>query len=227
MAAGSITQGEFSRIVETFVDISNKIDDKWHMESGINNTVFMHKKCNVISPSDASGSSEISNPPKNVPLERLTKCSASDPHEQNMETLVEMEIADESDSSCMPLHRENETYTYEYHVLYSESYQVPVLYFNVFKKDGKLLSLEDVWKLCPVSYQKYMNENKWATLSQQEHPLLGRPYFQLHPCHTSDLMSQIMTNTKTYNIKNYLATWLSTVGPLVGLSISPAYITDV
>ncbi|XP_059162878.1 ubiquitin-like-conjugating enzyme ATG10 [Physella acuta] len=207
MAAGSITQEEFSRVVETFVDISNKIDDKWHMESGINNTVFMHKKCNVISPSDASGSSEISNLHKK-------KCSFR-------------KTDYESDSSRMPLHREYETHTYEYHVLYSESYQVPVLYFNVFKKDGKLLSLEDVWKLCPVSYQKYMNENKWATLSQQEHPLLGRPYFQLHPCHTSDLMAQIMTNTKTYNIKNYLATWLSTVGPLVGLSISPAYITDV
>lgn len=55
----------------------------------------MHKKCNVISPSDASGSSEILNLQKNVHLERETKCSASNPSKQNMESLAEMEIEDE------------------------------------------------------------------------------------------------------------------------------------
>ena len=27
----------------------------------------------------------------------------------------------------------------------------------------------------------------------QEHPYLGRPFYQLHPCHTANLMEQVIS----------------------------------
>eukprot|EP00118_Oscarella_pearsei_P011116 m.72193 g.72193 ORF g.72193 m.72193 type:complete len:78 (+) comp35781_c0_seq5:202-435(+) len=53
---------------------------------------------------------------------------------------------------------------------------------------GQLLSIDDVWKAVPSSYQ---NENPWAFISQTEHPVFSRPYFFIHPCHTGDLMSKL------------------------------------
>ncbi|GFO18860.1 ubiquitin-like-conjugating enzyme atg10 [Plakobranchus ocellatus] len=138
----------------------------------------------------------------------------------------EMESDTEDDAFMLMCQQQGTPLTYEYHVVYSESYCVPVLYFNVFTPDGKLLPLNEVWKLCPQSYQSFIEENKWATLTQQEHPLLGRPYLQLHPCHTGDLMAQVTRGKGKEQGKHYLATWLSTVGPLTALQISPAYIFE-
>ncbi|RUS76230.1 hypothetical protein EGW08_016003 [Elysia chlorotica] len=139
---------------------------------------------------------------------------------------MEME-ADLEDESCMTESQPQQTLlTYEYHVLYSDSYSVPVLYLNIFTTDGKLLPLNEVWNLCPTNYQAHIKENKWTTLTQQEHPLLGRPYLQLHPCHTADLMAQVTSGSKPDQCQNYLSTWLSTVGPLIALKIVPAYIFE-
>ena len=30
----------------------------------------------------------------------------------------------------------------------------------------------------------------WETITQAEHPELGIPFFQLHPCYTSELMAR-------------------------------------
>ncbi|KAL5009071.1 hypothetical protein ScPMuIL_014652 [Solemya velum] len=104
--------------------------------------------------------------------------------------------------------------TYEYNIVYSPSYSVPVLYFNVYKPEGVLASLEEVWGSVPPLYTKQVDRDRWTMLTQQEHPLLRRPYFQLHPCHTADLMKQISCRHS-----NYLVTWLSAVGPVVKLSL--------
>ncbi|CAL1538628.1 unnamed protein product [Lymnaea stagnalis] len=237
MTTGSISFDEFRSLVEKFVDTSNKIDDKWHLESGLD-TLYMCKKCTItqIDVSLPKGSQYIFKTPavnkmlptfpQSLSVPQLPTGVQITTFTQDSEddiSLSEMELEDEDDISCMPAGEMNNPLTYEYHILYSESYCVPVLYFIVFRADGKLLSLEEVWKLCPSSYQKLLTENKWATLTQMEHPILGRPYLQLHPCHTADLMTQIMSHSKHYNKKNYLVTWLSTVGPLVGLQISPSY----
>ncbi|XP_076462364.1 ubiquitin-like-conjugating enzyme ATG10 isoform X2 [Babylonia areolata] len=108
----------------------------------------------------------------------------------------------------------------QYHVVYSHSYSVPVLFFNVCKSDGSRLSLEEVWRRVPHEFQQRFHHHKWATLTQQEHPLLGSPFFMLHPCHTATLMSQVpCPQDKRY----YLVKWLSSVGPVVGLHLPPAY----
>ncbi|KAH9523450.1 E2-like conjugating enzyme atg10 [Bulinus truncatus] len=206
MAAGSISLGEFRSLVENFVDISNKIDDKWHLVIGIDN-LYMCKKNTVI-------------------LKTSNKIKDTDVFAKTM--IADMEMGDSvEDVSCMSGDVVNQTLTYEYHVIYSESYAVPVLYFNIYKSDGGLLPLDEIWKLCPSYFHAYLQENKWATLTQQDHPILGHPFVQLHPCHTAELMAQVMRKTVTGIKQNYLVTWLSTVCPLVGLHIPSAYIMQM
>ncbi|KAG8199392.1 hypothetical protein JTE90_000261 [Oedothorax gibbosus] len=105
--------------------------------------------------------------------------------------------------------------TFVYHIVYSQSYSVPVLYFNAHFQNGKSLKLEEVWALVPNCYTTN-STTKWEMITQQEHPKLGIPCFGIHPCHTKDLVLPCSTS-------NYLITWLSVVGPVVGLSLPLEY----
>ncbi|XP_071478768.1 ubiquitin-like-conjugating enzyme ATG10 [Diadema antillarum] len=110
-----------------------------------------------------------------------------------------------------------ESCQFEYHILYSQSYSVPVLYFTASKSDGRLLSLDEVWQMVPPAYQERLRHERWTFITQQEHPYLGRPFFQLHPCHTTDLMGAVLSPGSMSG--NYVVTWLSSVGPVVGLHL--------
>ncbi|KAK2510715.1 Atg10, partial [Columba guinea] len=117
-----------------------------------------------------------------------------------------------------------EVVRYEYHVLYSSSYQVPVLYFRACFLDGRPLSLDEIWRSVHTCYQARLLEGSWDTITQQEHPLLGQPFFVLHPCRTNEFMSSVLTGTRKQNRHmNYIILWLSTVGPVVGLNLPLSY----
>ncbi|XP_010576360.1 PREDICTED: ubiquitin-like-conjugating enzyme ATG10 [Haliaeetus leucocephalus] len=117
-----------------------------------------------------------------------------------------------------------EVIRYEYHVLYSSSYQVPVLYFRACFLDGRPLTLDEIWKSVHACYQTRLLEGPWDTITQQEHPLLGQPFFVLHPCRTSEFMSSILTSSRKHDRHtNYIILWLSTVGPVVGLNLPLSY----
>ncbi|XP_060764790.1 ubiquitin-like-conjugating enzyme ATG10 isoform X5 [Neoarius graeffei] len=113
---------------------------------------------------------------------------------------------------------------YEYHVLYSFSHQVPILYFRATTLDGQPLSLHEVWSNIHPNYKERLLQRPWDTLTQQEHPFLGQPFFMLHPCHTEDFMGPLvkMAHAKKRKV-NYIATWLSVVGPVVGLDVPLSY----
>lgn len=59
----------------------------------------------------------------------------------------------------------------------------------------------------------------YSSLSQVEHPLLFRPYFMVHPCHTADFMA--LHRKDNGHIDKYLICWLSTVSTLIGLKLKP------
>ncbi|CAF1451100.1 unnamed protein product [Adineta steineri] len=107
---------------------------------------------------------------------------------------------------------------YDFHIVFSESYSVPVLYFNISHLDGSLLSLDDVWKL----FAHKNNSNMYETITQQEHPILHRPFFILHPCHTEKLLKQVSDQSMN---KKFLF-WLSIYGQSVGLPLSVNYAID-
>ncbi|XP_058380856.1 ubiquitin-like-conjugating enzyme ATG10 isoform X2 [Diceros bicornis minor] len=66
---------------------------------------------------------------------------------------------------------------YEYHVLYSCSYQVPVLYFRASFLDGRPLALKDVWEGVHDCYKTRLLQGPWGTITQQR--LNGPIAFQL------------------------------------------------
>ncbi|KAJ8285545.1 hypothetical protein GJAV_G00028040 [Gymnothorax javanicus] len=113
---------------------------------------------------------------------------------------------------------------YEYHVLYSSSYQAPVLYFRASNLDGCPLSLEEVWENVHPNYRERLLQGPWDTITQQEHPLIGQPFFVLHPCRTQDLMQPILAAASAENRSlNYIVSWLSSMGPAVALSVPLSY----
>ncbi|KAM9789213.1 ubiquitin-like-conjugating enzyme ATG10 [Neosynchiropus ocellatus] len=112
----------------------------------------------------------------------------------------------------------------EYHILYSCSYGTPVLYFRTSTLEGRSLSLEEVCNSVHPNFRSRLQLSPLNTITQQEHPLLGQPFFMLHPCRTEEFMKPIIL--EAHNQKrsvNYIVTWLSVVGPLVGLDVPLKY----
>jgi ubiquitin-like-conjugating enzyme ATG10 len=107
---------------------------------------------------------------------------------------------------------------YDFHVVFSESYSVPVLYFNISHLDGSLLSLDEIWNL----FKHKKNSNMYETITQQEHPILQRPFFVLHPCHTENLLRQVADQSA----KKRFLFWLSIYGQSIGLPLSVNYAVD-
>ncbi|KAL7988917.1 hypothetical protein Chor_007836, partial [Crotalus horridus] len=61
----------------------------------------------------------------------------------------------------------SEVIRYEYHVLYSCSYQAPVLYFRASFLDGKSLTLDEIWKSVHECYMDRLWQGPWDTITQQ------------------------------------------------------------
>jgi len=132
-------------------------------------------------------------------------------------------LVDGHDATSSP----EQLHVYDYYVVYSPTYQVPVLYFQATHHDGQMLTMEEVWADVPLSYRD--ESMRWNFITQQEHPVLGVPCFHIHPCATKLLManvdnlSQIPTasggDANSRPPANYIMAWLSAVGPVVGLRI--------
>ncbi|XP_075710976.1 ubiquitin-like-conjugating enzyme ATG10 isoform X2 [Rhinoderma darwinii] len=148
------------------------------------------------------------------------------PNEQEDETLstfiLEGNHEEEDDNCILPQGAlQSEVICYEYHVLYSISYQAPVLYFRASFLDGTPLPLDAIWERAHDSYKPRLLHGPWETITQQEHPILGQPFFVLHPCRTNEFMSSVQGSADREG--NYITSWLSTVGPVVGLSLPLSY----
>ncbi|KAL9549032.1 hypothetical protein MBANPS3_005396 [Mucor bainieri] len=102
----------------------------------------------------------------------------------------------------------------EHHIVYSTSYQVPVIYFKATFSDGAPLSHNEIFRyIIPEAYQN-------AIVSQNDHPLLGTPCWFIHPCDTRSLMS-----TMAFDPLDYIMVWLSVYGPIVKCSIPTSMFT--
>ncbi|XP_008431775.1 ubiquitin-like-conjugating enzyme ATG10 isoform X1 [Poecilia reticulata] len=117
---------------------------------------------------------------------------------------------------------------YEYHILFSCSYGAPVLYFRAFTLEGKSLALEEMWSTIHPNYRLRLQNCPLSAISQQEHPLLGQPFFFLHPCRTEEFMGLVLQAVQDQGRPvNYVLSWLSVVGPVVGLDVPLQYCTPL
>ncbi|KAI9292737.1 hypothetical protein K502DRAFT_68543 [Neoconidiobolus thromboides FSU 785] len=119
---------------------------------------------------------------------------------------------------------ENEPWLrFDYHILYSTSYQVPIFYFKAYSQASQPLTLSELYlHLTPHDHlEKIKLASFQGGLSQQDHPILNIPYFYIHPCHTKDLLS--ILDEKKVTLTTYIASWLSLIAPPLGLTISSNY----
>lgn len=97
--------------------------------------------------------------------------------------------------------------------------------------DGSLIKLEDIISSSGSSNTSggktisfcgsHTRQLELATIvSQVEHPILFRPFYMIHPCHTSKFMSEIAARIPN---DGYLVTWLSTVAALIGLELDKRF----
>ncbi|KAK1800884.1 hypothetical protein P4O66_006067 [Electrophorus voltai] len=148
--------------------------------------------------------------------------------EEYIDIVTEEDQVDNVDGGTCSVCESQAVVHYEYHVLYSCSYQAPVLYFRASSMDGRPLSLEEVWNNVHPNYRERLLQGPWDTLTQQEHPLLGQPFFMLHPCRTEEFIRPILQMAHSEKRRvNYILAWLSVVGPVVGLDIPLSYSTAV
>jgi ubiquitin-like-conjugating enzyme ATG10 len=109
---------------------------------------------------------------------------------------------------------------YDYHVVYSFSYKVPVLYFQGHQSGGQLLTLDEIKEDLPSLSLKLLGESRWTFITREEHPHFSRPWFTLHPCGTSDCMKLLLEGMQDKDQQvRYLPAWLTVVGQAVGLKI--------
>ncbi|KAM3605110.1 uncharacterized protein V6R79_020915 [Siganus canaliculatus] len=117
---------------------------------------------------------------------------------------------------------------HDYHILYSCSYSTPVLYFRASTLEGRSLSLQEVWSSVHPNFRLRLLNSPLNTITLQEHPLLGQPFFMVHPCRTEEFMRPILQAAQDqHRTVNYVVSWLSVVGPLVGLEVSLKYSTQI
>ncbi|KAH7488121.1 hypothetical protein KRP22_009239 [Phytophthora ramorum] len=111
----------------------------------------------------------------------------------------------------------------EFHIVYHTIYQTPVLYFRALAVDGTPLPDSAV----TLDAQLPGSNGRSTFVAIEQHPVLGKPFSFLHPCETAAAMQllqdQVRTSTKSgatteLEVPQYLASWLSLVQPLTGIS---------
>ncbi|XP_072219712.1 ubiquitin-like-conjugating enzyme ATG10 isoform X1 [Leuresthes tenuis] len=138
------------------------------------------------------------------------------------------DIEDEDDGICTVCEGNSLVLQYEYHILYSCSYSAPVLYFRAFTLGGKSLTLEEVWSSVHPHFRLHLQNCPLNAITQQEHPLLGQPFFFLHPCRTEEFMRPMLQAAQEQcRPVNYVLSWLSVVGPVLGLDVPLKYSTQL
>ncbi|XP_078447499.1 autophagocytosis-associated family protein isoform X2 [Wolffia australiana] len=131
------------------------------------------------------------------------------------------------DGATLVKNPDSRTHLYDYHILYSFSYNVPMLYFRGYQYDGQQLQLEEIMADFSLSSSiGSLTESTWTFITTEDHPFLHRPWHMLHPCATRDWMSLLFSDSsplldcrQTVIQKHYLPSWLSVVGQVVGLKI--------
>ncbi|KAL1092386.1 hypothetical protein V6Z11_D07G221200 [Gossypium hirsutum] len=109
----------------------------------------------------------------------------------------------------------------DFHIVYSSTFRVPVLYFRAYCSDGRPLPLDEIEKELPACASKEFS----LPCSFLEHPYLKRPWYKLHPCGTAEWM-KLLFLSDTANpkfevvLELYLLSWFSVVGQVFGLRFS-------
>ncbi|XP_061746450.1 ubiquitin-like-conjugating enzyme ATG10 isoform X2 [Nerophis ophidion] len=164
------SEEDFRHLCQVFLKTSDRLRDGWSWERVQGSEEGYLKKTALRSVLIQSGDQDL-------------KGSGSD--SEDVSEGDDTDTAAESEGSTCALQ-------YEYHILYSCSFMTPVLYFRASTLEGRSLSLEEVWGSVHPHFRSRVRHSPLTSITQQEHPVLGQPFFMLHPCKTDHLMSALM-----------------------------------
>ncbi|KAI0347074.1 hypothetical protein BDW22DRAFT_493311 [Trametopsis cervina] len=142
---------------------------------------------------------------------------------------LEAENVDQLEEDSAEASQSTEALTCHQHVVYSPSFQVPALYFSVHQSSGAPLSLEEL-TACSLlrlntlpstqatTYALQGPDAAFTLLSQGDHPTLGTPCWYLHPCHTGEVIEEILAEVPCEgNARSlrWLEAWFMMLGNVV------------
>jgi len=107
---------------------------------------------------------------------------------------------------------------WNYSIVFSPTYGVPVFYFRANFLDGTSVGREQVLRVLHRNVDATgEDDDGWDFVSEEEHPVTGVPHYFLHPCQTPILLN-LLSDTVEENISpgQLLLSWLSMI-----LSILP------
>jgi hypothetical protein len=138
-----------------------------------------------------------------------------------------VEVEEEAEDPCtLPHNTTTHTHTHTpidwtFHILYSDVYATPTLWFRAARADGVPLTGDEIAALLKLGVDvcdggaggdgageervgvgvgvgakvgggQQQQQERWTVLSQDEHPLLGSSYYFLHPCGTPARMAHLV-----------------------------------
>jgi hypothetical protein len=112
---------------------------------------------------------------------------------------------------------------WNFSIVYSETWRVPVLYFHVQQRDGTPCTRNYVLEVLQGDSHSHQNKvaDSWDFVSHEEHPVSRCPSFFLHPCRTRERLETLQANSNISSDEALrLLSWMSMIFPSVGCSIS-------
>jgi hypothetical protein len=113
----------------------------------------------------------------------------------------------------------NSNIEWSFSIVYSDTYQVPTLYFHVQHQDGSPCIRSQVLQWLQEDTIDESETNSWDFVSQEQHPHTGFPSYFLHPCRTSERMKLLQESFSSRRDDmagiNFLWVWMSMVLPSV------------
>jgi hypothetical protein len=143
----------------------------------------------------------------------------SDESVMNDPDVVVKVLTDEIESSESDFESE-----WNFSIVYSETWRMPVLYFHVQQRDGTPCTRNHVLKVLQGDSHSHQNQvaDSWDFVSHEEHPVSRCPSFFLHPCRTQERLATLLqtANSSISDEALQLLSWMSMIFPSVGCSIS-------
>nr|CAH0107956.1 unnamed protein product [Daphnia galeata] len=217
---GTISWEEFVIGVRHILSVSGTIGDGWHFRGSLEEHCggYLIKKMDypvdVAEPTAASDGTRLKDDDDST-IDHDSAADATEPSDEQDPCSID------PDPSFRPVCR-------EFHVLYSLAHAVPTLYLRAWRSDGSCVDAKELWNgLTAAEWRPSSDEfERLRSLTQQEHPFLGEPWYHLHPCRTADLMDLVASQNDVddgIDAKRYFVRWMSTVAPLVGCPVSHHY----
>ncbi|KAI0751329.1 hypothetical protein C8Q80DRAFT_1268584 [Daedaleopsis nitida] len=114
------------------------------------------------------------------------------------------------------------------YIVYSSTFQVPTLYFTLHDTSGSPLALDQIVKTAlfrphalPTAegnaFALTLPNSAFALLSQGDHPTLGTPSWYFHPCHTTEVMGELMAEIEDSSGDGlrWMEAWFMVMGNMV------------